>query len=99
MWAYESNGILHGVPLANFLGWVLSATVTTIVLDMVYAAKSLRNRLATTPFMLDDVVSFILLWGIINIFYLNIIPSLLSVLALVGLVRTRRFAMPAFHLK
>jgi putative membrane protein len=41
--------------------------------------------------MLDDLVSFVLLWGGINLFYTNWIPVALAALLGVGLLKTERF--------
>lgn len=95
-WSYASNGALYGVPLTNFAGWVISAAVTTVLLDKSYDADTLQERLSTTAFMLDDVVSFLLLWGAINVYYANFVPAALSVAALSGLAWNDRFVMPSF---
>jgi putative membrane protein len=92
-WSYESSW-LHGVPLSNYLGWVLSATVATIGFDAALRTNAVVNRLSSTPFMLDDLVSFTLLWGSVNAFYYNI-SSVLVALGFIGLlVHADRFDLP-----
>jgi putative membrane protein len=73
-WAYADGGAYYGVPWSNYAGWVLSATVTVLVLDRSFASAELRARLDACPFMLDDLVSFVLLWGLVNAVFGNWIP-------------------------
>jgi putative membrane protein len=41
--------------------------------------------------MLDDMVSFVILWGMINLWFGNIVPALVAVGFGVGLVRAESF--------
>ncbi|MFD1569298.1 bisanhydrobacterioruberin hydratase [Halorubrum laminariae] len=85
------GGAFFGVPLSNYAGWVLSATVAVITLDRAFAIDDLRVRLRDCEFMLDDMVSFVILWGGINIFYGNLVPAAVAAAFGVGLVRAERF--------
>jgi putative membrane protein len=89
-WSY-SGGVFYGVPVSNYLGWVLSATVSVFVLDYSFNRARLRERLETCPFMLDDLVSFVVLWGVINAVFGNWIPVGVALALAGGLVRTDRF--------
>jgi len=62
-WVYDAAGAYYGVPLSNYLGWVLSAAVSVAILDWGFDRGALRERLATCSFLLDDLVSFVVLWG------------------------------------
>lgn len=93
-WVYADGGPFYGVPLSNFAGWVLSAAVTVAVLDRVFARWDLLARLDDCEFMLDDLVSFVILWGGINARFGNPVPVALA--ALFGLVRTERFDAEPF---
>ncbi|PSQ07035.1 carotene biosynthesis protein [Halobacteriales archaeon QS_6_71_20] len=101
-WAYDgvanvgAVGVLsgagfYGVPLSNYAGWVLSATVAVVVLDAAFDRAALRTRLADCEFMLDDMVSFVLLWGGVNAWFGNPLPALIAAGIGVGLVRADRF--------
>jgi len=89
-WVYET-GAFYGVPWSNYLGWLLSGSVAVALFDLGFDRAGLRQRLAECEFMLDDLVSFVLLWGGINLFYANWIPVGLAALLGAGLVRTERF--------
>jgi putative membrane protein len=89
-WRFDA-GTFYGVPLSNYLGWVLSATVAVVTLDRAFAGTTLRDRLRDCDFMLDDMVSFVILWGGINLWYGNLLPVAVAVAFGVGLVRADRF--------
>jgi putative membrane protein len=90
-WTYPGGGPVYGVPLSNFAGWVLSATVAVAVLDAVFAREALLARLERSPFALDDLVSFVILWGGVNAWAGNWGSVALAVLFGLALVRADRF--------
>jgi putative membrane protein len=90
-WVYPGGGPFYGVPLSNYLGWVLSATVTVVTLDRAFDRTALLDRLGRTEFMLDDLVSFVILWGGINAWFGNWLAVAVAVAFGVSLVRTERF--------
>lgn len=93
-WTY-GGGPYYGVPLSNYAGWLLSATIAVLAVDLAVDHDALRGRLADCSFMLDDLVSFTLLWGVINGVYTNAVPVLVAAALLGGLVATGRFDLPA----
>ena len=64
-WSYAAEGVLYGVPLSNYGGWVLSAGVAVALVEVGFDRAALRERARTCPFLLDDLVSFVILWGLI----------------------------------
>ncbi|MFW5939802.1 MAG: bisanhydrobacterioruberin hydratase [Halolamina sp.] len=90
-WRYAGGGAFYGVPLSNYAGWVLSATVAVIVLDATFDRAALAARLESCEFALDDMVSFVLLWGGVNALYANWIPVVVAAAIGGGLLRTDRF--------
>lgn len=91
IWEY-SSGLFYGVPLTNYIGWIISGSVALVVLEHIFEASEIRDRLNRVDFMLDDFVSFVFLWGLINLYYLNAIPVILAVLIGILLHRTDRFS-------
>lgn len=91
IWEY-STSFFYGVPVSNFFGWLLSASIVLIILEIIFEASEVRSRLEKVEFMLDDFVSFVFLWGLVNLYYLNIFPVILSALIGVMLYRTDRFS-------
>ncbi|MGQ4555224.1 bisanhydrobacterioruberin hydratase [Halobellus sp. GM3] len=93
-WVYPEGGAFYGVPLSNYAGWVLSATVAVVALDWGYDRRALGARLDSCEFLLDDLVSFVILWGGINAWFGNWVPVGLAALFGLGLLRTERFDVP-----
>ncbi|GGM60670.1 putative membrane protein [Halarchaeum rubridurum] len=90
-WAYAEGGVYYGVPLSNFAGWVLSGSVAVVALDVAFDHRALRARLDACPFALDDLVSFVVLWGLVNLVYANWLPVLCTAALVAGLLTTDRF--------
>lgn len=97
-WVYPGGGAFYGVPLSNYAGWVLSATVAVVVLDWAFDRGDLLARLSGCEFMLDDLVSFVILWGGINAWFGNWAAVAVAVALGVGLVRTERFDARLFRM-
>ncbi|ERG95073.1 bisanhydrobacterioruberin hydratase [Haloquadratum walsbyi] len=90
-WVYPDGGIFYNVPVSNYAGWVLSATIAVLALDLGYDRHGLLQRVDECAFMLDDLVSFIILWGGINAWFGNYIPTAFAVMFAIGLLRAERF--------
>jgi len=89
-WVFAEGGY-YGVPPMNYAGWVLSAVVATVLVDIAFDRTALLDRVRTCPYILDDMVSFVLLWGAINAFYGAWIPVAIAVAFATALVRVDRF--------
>ena len=90
-WVYPDGGPIYGVPLSNYAGWVLSAAVAVVALDVGFDRETLLARVESCPFVLDDLVSFVVLWGVINAWFGNWAAVALAALFGLGLLRTDRF--------
>lgn len=90
-WEYAAEGVYYGVPASNYVGWALSGAVTVALLDLGFARTALRERLASCEFLLDDLVSFVLLWGAINLAYANWLAVAVAGGFLAALARSGRF--------
>ncbi len=89
-WSFDAGGAYYDVPWSNYVGWLVSGTVAVLVVEFAFDADDFRDRLDHCPFMLDDLVSFVLLWGAINVLYGNVIPVLFTLGFLGGLLWTGR---------
>jgi putative membrane protein len=90
-WTYDAGGAYYGVPWSNYAGWVLSATVAVGLFDLAFDTRTLVARLRSCPFMLDDLVSFVILWGGINAYFGNWIPVAVAGIFFAGLLHVDRF--------
>lgn len=90
-WTYVPPGPYYGVPLSNYLGWIVSGTVAVVLVDLAFDREALLERVRTCEFILDDLVSFALLWGGINVLYGNWIAAAVAGAFCVGLAATGRY--------
>ena len=93
-WQYDAGGAYYGVPRLNFAGWTLSAVVSVLVVDAVLDRRTVLARLDACRFMLDDLVSFVILWGGLNLYARNWVPAALAAGYGYALWRTDRFDFP-----
>ncbi|WP_132058317.1 bisanhydrobacterioruberin hydratase [Halorussus amylolyticus] len=90
-WAYDGGGLYYGVPLSNYAGWVLSGLVAVSAVEYAFDTDALAARLDDCEFMLDDFVSFVLLWGATNAYFGNWVAVALAGALFAGLLKTDRF--------
>ncbi|NHN47169.1 carotenoid biosynthesis protein [Halostella sp. JP-L12] len=90
-WSYGAGGAYYGVPASNYAGWVLSGAVAVVALDLAFDRTALLARLQSCEFALDDLVSFVVLWGGVNAVYGNWVPVLIAVGLFGGLLSTDEF--------
>ena len=93
-WTYLAGGPYYGVPLSNFLGWTMSALLVVAALDWALWGPAFRARVDRCPFILDDLVSFVLLWGAINAFYGQWLPVAIAAGFGAALLRSGRITVP-----
>lgn len=93
-WSYPAGGPYYGVPWSNYAGWVLSGAVAVLGLELGLDRERLLGRLRTCPFMLDDLVSFVLLWGGVNAWFGNWVPVALAAGLAGALAAVDRFDFP-----
>ncbi len=86
-WGWDTPGAYYGVPAMNYLGWLLSGTVAVSIVQLSFDHGAVLDRLEECGFFLDDLVSFLLLWGLINAYFGNWVPVALA-LGLAGTLIT-----------
>ncbi|WP_227354847.1 bisanhydrobacterioruberin hydratase [Haladaptatus salinisoli] len=91
LWTYAEGGAYYGVPPSNYAGWLASGAVAVGLVELGFDWRALRERLDRCEFALDDMVSFVVLWGATNAYFANWIPVCIALLLFVGLRRSDRF--------
>lgn len=92
IWSY-GGGFFYGVPVSNFLGWVLSGSIAIITLKLSFNDHNLSERISEVDYILDDFVSFQILWGAVNLYYVNIVPLLIVLGNILLLYRAESFSL------
>jgi isopentenyl-diphosphate delta-isomerase type 1 len=58
-WQYPNGGVFYGVPLSNFLGWIVSGTIGTVILE---AAITCFRPLLPPPVQVGSSAFFIVVF-------------------------------------
>ncbi|MFA9416456.1 bisanhydrobacterioruberin hydratase [Natrinema sp. HArc-T2] len=90
-WSYLPPGGYYGVPASNYWGWLLSGAIAVVLVDLAFDRVAVRERVRTCEFALDDLVSFVLLWGTINALYGQWLAAGVAGLFCLVLLRTDRY--------
>lgn len=93
-WAFEGGGDFYDVPVSNYVGWLLSGTVAVLAIELAVPVDAVRKRLTNCEFILDDLVSFVLLWGVVNLWFGQSIPVVLTGGLVFALFSTGRYKLP-----
>jgi putative membrane protein len=81
-WKWEESGIYYGVPFMNFLGWVLSAIVSSIVVNLLISKRTLENK-----YLILIYIGNLLLWTFLGIKFSFYIPVIISILIFIVLFK------------
>ncbi|RRJ34210.1 bisanhydrobacterioruberin hydratase [Halocatena pleomorpha] len=92
-WSY-SGGLYHGVPVSNYLGWTVSATIAVVIFNWGFEQSAVLNRLHQCEFMLDSLTAFIIFWGAVNAYFGYLLPVGITGLFALGLVTADRVILP-----
>ena len=75
-WIYESQGIFYGVPLMNFLGWILSGFISSII--TMFFLKDHINDLNKLNGLLSSLFLILAFWSAVCLYIGLIIPALIG---------------------
>jgi putative membrane protein len=84
-WNWREPGFFYGVPLINFLGWLLSCFVGAAILHFLWRSKKLPESLSYSG------IAILWFWTIANIFMLQIIPAVVGFALLLLFFRKIQF--------
>jgi len=90
-WTYVPPGDYYGVPASNYRGWLLLGAVAVVLVDLAFDRTAVLERVRACEFALDDLVSFLVLWGTINALYGQWLPVGVAGLFCLVLLRTDRY--------
>ena len=90
-WGWFDGGIYYDVPVQNYLGWLLSGSVAVGLLTVSLDHEAVFDRLEECEYFLDDLISFGIFWGLVNAYFLNLIPFALAAVLLAALFRIEWF--------
>jgi putative membrane protein len=71
-WEWSEPGFFYGVPLVNFLGWLLSCFIGAVILNFLWGKTKVPETLSYSGIV---VLWF---WTIANVFMLQVIPAVVG---------------------
>ncbi|MBA3770869.1 MAG: isopentenyl-diphosphate Delta-isomerase, partial [Blastocatellia bacterium] len=82
-WKYEGGGEFYGVPISNFLGWLVSGSIGALLLEMFIAW---RKPLLPRPIQLASSSFFIVFfWTALAAFSMMVVPAVIGLAATVSI--------------
>ncbi len=90
-WGWFDGGLYYDVPVQNYIGWLISGSVAVGVLTATLNHQAVFDRLQECEYFLDDLISFGIFWGLVNAYFLNLIPFALAFVLLGLLFRVEWF--------
>jgi putative membrane protein len=81
-WIWEKPGMYYDVPFLNFMGWIFSAIVSTLVVFFFLGKRSLENK-----YLVLIYIGNLILWTYLNILMGMYIPPIISILMLIILFK------------
>ena len=93
-WVWPQGGAYYGVPITNYLGWLLSSALAAALL--LALGQRRWGRAAPPPGMLDSLVVAVAFWVGVAVFSGLLFPALLGAGLLLWLLR-RRARLVAAH--
>ncbi len=82
-WQYESGGWFYGVPISNFVGWLISGSIGAVIIEIML---SIFRPLLPTPMQLSISVIFIIFfWSMIAAFGGLVWPAIIGLAVFAGL--------------
>lgn len=72
-WVWVEGGLYYGVPLGNYLGWLLSGALAAVI-----ALSVGRRKGPPPPIMLDGAIIAVAFWTGVSVFSFLPVPALLG---------------------
>lgn len=86
-WRWPEGGAYYGVPLSNYLGWLLSGALASALL--LHTGRAAWRKDSPPPGSLDSVLIALAFWGGVAVFSGLAVPSSLGVVLFVYLIHRR----------
>ncbi|MFT4308879.1 MAG: carotenoid biosynthesis protein [Candidatus Woesearchaeota archaeon] len=80
-WIWENSGAYYGIPLTNYIGWIISSLITALICS--YHYKSIRK--ANPKLILASPLLFMVYWTFTVIGLGMIIPSIIGIITIIVL--------------
>ena len=95
-WVYEYSSIFYGVPLQNFLGWILTGIMATIICLMMFRKEIRGNKPPALSSSLFLIISF---WTAVCLYRQLWMPGIIGIIFLIFILKETKGKVGDFRLK
>lgn len=81
-WVWDNSGFYYGVPFLNFIGWIFSGLISSLIVFMLIGERKLNNRYFGLIY-----IGNLLLWTYLSIKFFMFLPVIISVLIFTILIK------------
>ncbi len=93
-WIYESPGIFYGVPLMNFMGWILSGFIASLI--SIYLLKDHISGTDKPQAMGSSLFLILSFWSAVCLYLRLYIPFLIGMVFLIYLLHRTNYKIGNF---
>jgi bisanhydrobacterioruberin hydratase len=94
-WSYEYSSIFYGVPLQNFIGWILTGIIAAVI-GLILFKKELHNN--KPPAIVSSLFLIISFWTAVCFYQQLWVPSIIGVIFLIFIFKETKGRIGDFSL-
>ncbi len=95
-WVYEYSSIFYGVPLQNFLGWILTGIIAAVI-GLILFGKELKDF--KPPAMVSSLFLIISFWTAVCLYRQLWVPGIIGVIFLIFILNETKGKIGNFEFK
>lgn len=93
-WIWEVNGIFYGVPLMNFIGWIITGFIAAIIFIILFRDKLNNNKPKAMISSLFLIISF---WAAVCIYLGLLIPGIIGIIFIIYILKVTNLEIGRFN--
>jgi bisanhydrobacterioruberin hydratase len=94
-WVYEYTGIFYGVPLQNFLGWILTGSIAALIGLSLFKKELITLKIPAISSSLFLIISF---WTAVCLYRQLWLPGIIGVLFIIFILNKTKGKVGDFEL-
>lgn len=93
-WIWEANGIFYGVPLMNFIGWIITGFIAALIFIILFGDKINDNNKPKA--MMSSLFLIISFWSAVCIYLGLLIPGIIGIIFLIYIFKETNMKIGEF---
>lgn len=79
MWKYADTGMYYDVPMQNFIGWIISGSIGSIIGYWIFSKKEINNILSLSYSFLISII----FWTLVSVFKGLWVPAFIGMVMII----------------